>query len=207
MRANKSRKKRDAVQSCSFATIFFTTVFFLRKIPNWKKQRTRSDVEFTLKFKAIIYQPQTQLDFETKRTVHDGRIRLNIKSIMWLCNKLYLAIFGFNKQYVSLPKDPLSEAKGSMRKVQWRFCLQLVLLCWRELLVMWQSVMFEGRGGWRTGALTYRKNLSSRNTSVPGSQWSQQEPSKNIFSTVNCQKCRLILSKNQRLRRQTLFSA
>lgn len=97
MRAKKSRKKRDAVQSCSFATIFLLLFFFLRKIPNWKKQRTRSDVEFTLKFKAIIFQPQTQLDFETKRTVHDGRIRLNIKSIMWLCNKLYLAIFRFNK--------------------------------------------------------------------------------------------------------------
>ena len=93
------RKVEKSVMRCKVVVLllFFTTVFFLRKIPNWKKQRTRSDVEFTLKFKAIIFQPQTQLDFETKRTVHYGRIRLNIKSIVWLCYKLYLAIFRFNK--------------------------------------------------------------------------------------------------------------
>ena len=77
--------------------LFFYYCLFFAEDTELKKHGTRSDVEFTLKFKAIIFQPQTQLDFETKRTVHDGRIRLNIKSIMWLCNKLYLAIFRFNK--------------------------------------------------------------------------------------------------------------
>lgn len=93
------RKVEKSVMRCKVVVLllFFYYCLFFAEDTELKKQRTRSDVEFTLKFKAIIFQPQTQLDFETKRTVHDGRIRLNIKSIMWLCNKLYLAIFRFNK--------------------------------------------------------------------------------------------------------------